>query len=327
MGSFGVQIASTYRLQLSKQFTFDDAAACAGYLASLGVTRVYCSPILQAARGSSHGYDVVDPTRVNEDLGGEVAFRRLVTALHEHGLQLVVDIVPNHMATAGRENPWWWDLLRNGTSSRYVNYFDVDWASPISAMKGKVLLGVLRDRYGRELENGALTLERQGSETVVRYHDLVFPVSPGSLNGLELDSVNRDFDALDAVLERQHYRLAYWRSAQEQLNYRRFFTIDSLVGVRVEDQQVLDDSHGVILRLVADDSVAGLRIDHVDGLRDPVAYLGRLRSAAPDTYMVVEDILAAGEEVPDTFPVQARPDMTSSRMSTAYSSTLPTKDL
>jgi (1->4)-alpha-D-glucan 1-alpha-D-glucosylmutase len=301
--AFGL-IASTYRLQLSKQFTFDDAAACAGYLASLGVARVYCSPILQATRGSTHGYDVVDPTRVNEDLGGEGALRRLVDRLREHGLQLVADIVPNHMATAGRENPWWWDLLRNGPSSRYANYFDVDWASPISAMKGKVLLGVLRDRYGRELESGALTLERHGSETVVRYHDFVFPVSPESLDGRELDLVNRDFDTLDAVLERQHYRLAYWRSAQEQLNYRRFFTIDSLVGLRVEDQQVFDDSHGVILRLLADESLAGLRIDHLDGLRDPVAYMGRLRSAAPDAYMVVEDILAAGEEVPDTFPVQ-----------------------
>src|ERR1700730_5016447 len=304
VGSFRAPIASTYRLQLSKQFTLDDAAYSAGYLAPLGVARGYCSPILQAARGSSHGYDVVDPTRVNEDLGGEVAFRRLVGALREHGLQLVVDIVPNHMATTGRENPWWWDLLRNGPSSRYANYFDVDWASPISAMKGKVLIGVLRDRYGRELENGSLTLERHGSETVVRYHDLVFPISPESLDGLELDSVNQDFDTLDAVLERQHYRLAYWRSAQEHLNYRRFFTIDSLIGLRVEDQKVFDDSHAVILRLVADDSLAGLRIDHVDGLRDPVAYLGRFRSAAPNTYIVVEDILAAGEEVPDTFPVQ-----------------------
>jgi (1->4)-alpha-D-glucan 1-alpha-D-glucosylmutase len=299
-----VQIASTYRLQLSKQFTFDDAAACAGYLASLGVSRVYCSPILQAARGSSHGYDVVDPTRINEVLGGEVAFRRLGAALREHGLQLIVDIVPNHMATVGRENPWWWDLLRNGPSSRYANYFDVDWASPISAMKGKVLLGVLGDRYGRELDNGALKLEQHGSETVVRYHDLVFPASPESIEGLDVDSVNGDLDTLDAVLERQHYRLAYWRSAQEQLNYRRFFTIDSLIGLRVEDPQVFDDSHGLILRLVADESLAGLRVDHVDGLRDPVVYLGRLRSAAPDTYIVVEDILAAGEEIPDTFPVQ-----------------------
>src|SRR6266480_128438 len=120
--SFRVQIASTYRLQLSKQFTFDDAAACAGYLASLGVARVYCSPILQAARGSSHGYDVVDPTRVNEDLGGEVALRRLVAALREHGLQLMLYSVPNHRATAEREHPWWWDLLRIGPSSRYANY-------------------------------------------------------------------------------------------------------------------------------------------------------------------------------------------------------------
>src|SRR5439155_18556080 len=133
VASFRVQIASTYRLRLSKQFTFDGAAACAGYLSSLGVARVYCSPILQAARGSSHGCDVVDPTRVNGDLGGEVGFRRLVAALREQGLELMVDIVPNHMATTGRENAWWWDLLRNGPSSRHANYFDVDWASPISA--------------------------------------------------------------------------------------------------------------------------------------------------------------------------------------------------
>src|SRR2546430_1540318 len=228
---------------------------------------------------------------------------RAVCSCSSHQLGVVAQIQED-FEDSEVEVLWWWDLLLNGPSSRYANYFDVDWASPISAMKGKVLLGVLRDRYGRELENGALTLERHGSETVIRYHDLVFPVSPESVGGLELDSVNRDFDTLDAVLERQHYRLAYWRSAQEQLNYRRFFTIDSLVGLRVEDQQVLDDSHGVIFRLVADDSLAGLRIDHVDGLRDPVAYLGRLRSAAPDTYMVVEDVLAAGEELPDAFPVQ-----------------------
>jgi (1->4)-alpha-D-glucan 1-alpha-D-glucosylmutase len=299
-----MQISSTYRLQLSKQFTFDDAAACAGYLASLGVGRVYCSPILQAAPGSDHGYDVVDPTRVSDELGGEAAMRRLVAALREHDVGLLVDIVPNHMATAGRENPWWWDLLRNGPSSRYANYFDIDWESPISAVKGKVLLGVLGDRYGRELDRGALTLKREGSETVVRYHDQVFPISPDSLDGLEPDAVNHDVDALDLVLERQHYRLSYWRSAQEQLNYRRFFTIDSLIGLRVEEPQVFEDSHRVILRLVADGSVSGLRIDHIDGLKDPAAYLRRLRTAAPDTYIVVEDILAGGEELPDNFPVQ-----------------------
>jgi (1->4)-alpha-D-glucan 1-alpha-D-glucosylmutase len=299
-----LQITSTYRLQLSKHFTFDDAAACVRYFASLGVSHLYCSPILQAAPGSEHGYDVVDPTRVNEELGGEVALRRLVAALREHEIGLLVDIVPNHMATAGRANPWWWDMLQNGPSSRYANYFDIDWESPISAVKGKVLLGVLGDRYGRELEHGALTLEPEGSETVVRYHDLVFPLSPESRDGLEIDAVNQDIDALDSVLERQHYRLAYWRSAQEQLNYRRFFTIDSLIGLRVEEPQVFEDSHRVILGLVADGSVTGLRVDHVDGLRNPVAYLQRLRSAAPDAYVVVEDILAADEELPDDFPVQ-----------------------
>jgi (1->4)-alpha-D-glucan 1-alpha-D-glucosylmutase len=304
VGSFLLQISSTYRLQLSKQFRFDDAGAYAGYFASLGVAHLYCSPVLQAAPGSNHGYDVVDPTRVAEDLGGEVALRRLVAVLHEHELALLVDIVPNHMATAGRANPWWWDMLRNGPSSRYANYFDIDWESPISAVKGKVLLGVLGDRYGKELERGALTLQREGSDAVVRYHDHTFPLSRESQDGLELDAVNQDIDALDAVLERQHYRLSYWRSAQEQLNYRRFFTIDSLIGLREEESGVFDDSHRVILDLVADGSVAGLRIDHVDGLRDPVSYLMRLRSEAPDTYVAVEKILAVNEELPDSFPVQ-----------------------
>ena len=162
---------------------------------------------------------------------------------------------------------------------------------------------MLGDRYGKELERGALTLQREGSEAVVRYHDQMFPLSPESLDGLELDAVNRDTDALDAIMERQHYRLSYWRSAQEQLNYRRFFTIDSLIGLRVEEPQVFDDSHRVILGLIADGSVGGLRIDHVDGLRDPVSYLRRLRSAVPDTYLVVEKILATNEELPDSFPV------------------------
>src|SRR5260370_29028560 len=169
VGSFLLQISSTYRLQLSKQFRFDDAGAYAGYFASLGVAHLSCSPVLQSAPGSNHGYDVVDPTRVAEDLGGEVALRRLVAVLHEHKLALLVDIVPNHMATAGRANPWWWDMLRNGPSSRYANYFDIDWESPISAVKGKVLLGVLGDRYGKELDLRPLTLPPEGSDAVLRY--------------------------------------------------------------------------------------------------------------------------------------------------------------
>ncbi|HEY8840948.1 MAG TPA: alpha-amylase family glycosyl hydrolase [Candidatus Dormibacteraeota bacterium] len=179
----------TYRLQLSKAFPFEAAGACVEYLSLLGVSHVYCSPILQAGPGSSHGYDVVDPGRISDELGGETGFRRWSTVLGEHELKLLMDVVPNHMSTAGRGNPWWWDILRNGKSSPYAGYFDIDWEPPMSSLKGKVLLGVLGDRYGRELEAGRLTLDRQGDEVVVRYHELEFPISSESLDGLDIESV------------------------------------------------------------------------------------------------------------------------------------------
>ena len=298
----------TYRLQLSKDFTFDAAASRAGYLASLGVSHVYCSPFLQAAAGSSHGYDVVDPHRINEELGGEPAFGRFTRALEEHGQKLLMDVVPNHMATAGRSNPWWWDLLQHGKSIRYARYFDIDWDPLIPHLKGRVLLGVLADRYGRELEAGRLTLDTPGqddhAEVVVRYQDTEFPISRESLDGVDVDAAREDLDALDALLQRQHYRLAYWRTAQEELNYRRFFTVDSLIGLRVELEQVLRDSHRLVFELLAHDSVAGLRIDHVDGLLDPVSYLSMIRSTAPSAYLVVEKVLAHDERLPGGFPVQ-----------------------
>ena len=294
----------TYRLQLSKDFPFEAAASCAAYLASLGVSHVYCSPILQAAPGSSHGYDVVDPHRISDELGGEDGFRRFVAVLKGHDVKVLLDVVPNHMAIAGRANRWWWDILQNGTSSRYASYFDVDWEPAMSTMKGKVLLGVLGDRYGRELEGGRLTLDRRGTEVIVRYHDAEFPITRESLVGFKVDSVRQDLDALDSLLQKQHYRLAFWRTAQEELNYRRFFTIDGLIGLRVELEQVLEDSHRVIFDLVADQSVAGLRVDHVDGLRDPETYLKRLRAATPDAYLVVEKVLDYDEQLPSAFPVQ-----------------------
>jgi (1->4)-alpha-D-glucan 1-alpha-D-glucosylmutase len=294
----------TYRVQLSKDFTFEAAASRAEYLASLGVSHVYCSPFLQAARGSTHGYDVVDPHRINDELGGETGFRRFASIASEQGLKLLMDVVPNHMATAGRSNPWWWDLLQNGKSSRYAGYFDIDWAPAMSHLKGKVLLGVLGDRYGRELDAGRLTLEDKGSEVVVRYHEDEFPISKESLEGLQVDSIREDLDALDSLLQRQHYRLAYWRTAQEELNYRRFFTVDSLIGLRVELDQVLKESHRLVFELLADGSVVGLRIDHVDGLLDPEAYLAGLRAVAPHAYLVVEKVLEYDEHLPSAFPVQ-----------------------
>ena len=290
-------------MQLSKNFPFEAAAGCADYLAGLGVTHLYCSPILQAAVGSSHGYDVVDPTSINEDLGGEAGFRGMVETLRTYGISVVIDIVPNHMATSGRANPWWWDILKHGRASRYANFFDVDWDPALSHIKGKVLLGVLEDRYGQELEGGRLMLERERSEAVVRYKDHVFPIAPGSLEGAEPEAIAHDLDAFDSLLQRQHYRLSYWRTAQEELNYRRFFTVDTLIGLRVELDQVLEDSHRLVLQLVADGSVSGLRIDHVDGLRDPQSYLDKMRAAAPDAYVVVEKVLEYDEALPEGFPV------------------------
>src|SRR5487761_1157208 len=294
----------TYRLQLSKAFPFEAAATCVEYMSLLGVSHVYCSPILQAGPGSSHGYDVVDPGRISDELGGETGFRRWTTVLGEHELKLLMDVVPNHMSTAGRGNPWWWDILRNGKSSPYAGYFDIDWDPAMSSLKGKVLLGVLRDRYGRELEAGRLTLDGHGDDVVVRYHDLEFPISRESLAGLDIESVGEDLDALDALLQKQHYRLVQRRTAQEELNYRRFFTVDTLVGLHVELEQVLNDSHRIVFKLLADRSVAGLRFDHIDGLRDPEAYLSNMRAAFPHAYMVVEKVLAYDEHLPSTFPVQ-----------------------
>lgn len=293
----------TYRVQLSRNFTFEAAASRAGYLASLGVSHVYASPFLQAAAASTHGYDVVDPHRINDELGGERGFRTFIGALQENGLRLLMDVVPNHMATAGRANPWWWDLLQHGKSSRYAGYFDIDWDPPMSHLKGKVLLGVLGDRYGHELEAGRLVLDLDGEEAIVRYQDNEFPISRESLDGLPVDGTG-DLDALDALLQRQHYRLAYWRNAQEELNYRRFFTVDSLIGLRVELEQVLKDSHRLVFELLERGDVAGLRVDHVDGLLDPETYLGALRSAAKDAYLVVEKVLEHEESLAAMFPVQ-----------------------
>ena len=177
----------------------------------------------------------------------------------------------------------------------------------MASLTGKVLLGVLADRYGRELDGGALTIERQDGEVVVRHHDTVFPISDERLDGVQTDSVQREKDAFDSLRQRQHYRLAYWRTAQEELNYRRFFTIDTLIGLHVEDEDVLKASHRLVFDLVADGQVAGLRIDHVDGLRDPKAYLNALRSAAPDAYIVLEKVLAYEEGLRNGGAVQCTP--------------------
>ncbi len=295
--------SSTYRIQLTPQFGFDDLAAVAGYLADLGVSHVYCSPYLQAAAGSMHGYDVVDHSRVNEELGGEEAHSRMLEALRAAGLGQVIDVVPNHMAVGTPRNRWWWDVLEHGRESRFAKYFDVDWDPPDAKLRETILVPILGDHYGRILEAGEIRLVEEEGELRAAYHDHRFPLAPLSMGAASLEEANADPDVLDAVLSRQHWRLAWWRTSSQELDYRRFFDIDSLVGVRVEDRDVFEASHERILGWVRSGDVDGLRIDHPDGLRDPAAYLQQLWDETGGSWIVVEKILETSERLPSTWPV------------------------
>ena len=278
---------STYRLQLQPGFGFSAAAASADYLADLGVTHVYLSPILQATPGSTHGYDVVDHSLVSEELGGEAAFRAMAGRFRELGLGVIVDIVPNHMAVPVPEslNRPLWSVLRDGTGSPFAAWFDVDWA----AQDGRLLMPVLGGPVSDCLRD--LKLDTGGAEPVLRYFDHVLPVRPGTAR-LPLT------DLLDA----QHYRLADWHLAATELNWRRFFDISSLIAVRVEDPAVFEATHEVILRLVAEGLIDGLRVDHPDGLADPRGYLRRLADRTGGLWVSTEKILSGHEELPADWP-------------------------
>ncbi|KPI24807.1 malto-oligosyltrehalose synthase [Streptomyces sp. NPDC054950] len=280
--SVPVPPTATYRLQLQPEFPFEAAAAAVPYLASLGVSHLHLSPVLEAVPGSPHGYDVVDPTRVRAELGGEEGLRALAGTAREHGLGLVVDIVPNHMAMAPRHNHALWEVLREGPKSPYARWFDIDW----EAQGGQVLVPVLGGPVGSELAR----LRVDGD--VLRYHDHVLPLREGT-EGLPLPR----------LLDAQWYRPVWWRLARTELNYRRFFSISELIGVRVEDPEVFEATHGTILRLLHEGVVDGLRVDHPDGLADPDAYLERLHTASGGRWTVVEKILADGERLPDSWPV------------------------
>jgi (1->4)-alpha-D-glucan 1-alpha-D-glucosylmutase len=296
--------AATYRVQLHAGFTFDDAAAISGYLASLGVSHLYCSPYLQAAPGSTHGYDVIDHSRLNAELGGAAGHARLTAALAGAGLRQVLDIVPNHMAVGPAGNAWWQDVLASGVESRFADHFDIDWDPPQPLLAGKVLVPVLGDHYGRVLEAGELRVARGAGGLVVRYYDHELPLAHHTqLSDPEIEALNSDADALDALLRRQNYRLAHWRTAAEEINYRRFFDISTLAGLRAEDPQVFADTHHLILAMIRDGTLDGLRVDHVDGLADPAGYLERLHAETGGAYVVVEKILEAGEDLPATWPV------------------------
>jgi (1->4)-alpha-D-glucan 1-alpha-D-glucosylmutase len=301
-GAMSAAPLATYRLQLTPWFGFDAAASVADYLGALGVSHLYASPYLQAAPGSGHGYDVVDPGRPNEELGGEEGHRRLCAALAARGLGQVLDIVPNHMA-AVPQNRWWWDVLERGRASAYAGHFDIDWDPPEPRLTGRVLAAILGDQYGRVLEAGELRVDREGERPVIRYHDHSLPLAPESLGDVDLDVLAGDPDALDALLARQHYRVAFWRTALQDLNYRRFFDITTMIALRPERPEVFLDTHRRVLEWVAVGVLDGLRVDHPDGLRDPAGYLRRLAEGAGGRWIVVEKILEPGERLPDDWPV------------------------
>lgn len=375
---------STYRLQLSAQLTFKQAAALVGYLHRLGISDLYASPSFRAAPGSPHGYDICDHNQLNPELGGEKGFARLGAALRARGMGLLLDFVPNHMAADAMANPWWRDVLENGPSSPYARFFDIDWHPLKSELNNKVLLPMLGDQYGRVLERGELRVlfhkgafelgyfehrlplnprkttpllehdletlrtslsdspnvlreflsittslqylpvytetdprrieERQREKTVARERLARLAANKtirahiernlARLNGTPGNSAS--FDGLHGLLEEQAYRLAYWRTSLHEINYRRFFDINSLAGVRVEDDHVFQEVHAGLQRLVREGSVTGLRLDHIDGLLDPRAYLRKLEQHlrgedGKALYVLCEKILTGDERLPDDF--------------------------
>jgi (1->4)-alpha-D-glucan 1-alpha-D-glucosylmutase len=381
---------ATYRIQFHLNFRFRDAEELVPYLHALGITHLFASPRFRARKGSLHGYDVADSARVNSELGTEEEFQSLVNRLHNYGMGLLLDIVPNHMA-ASEQNPGWMDLLENGRQSEFASYFDIDWAAD-PLQRSRILLPVLGDTYGRVLETQGLSLHYDDQGFFIRYYDMRFPVRPQTYRHIlaacleELDNsddsaagvrrileracetadelatqsegcstegngrrskiiefknelwelyrepglfqktldqtlrlfngikgVRRSFDRLDRLLCCQAYRLAYWRRASEEINYRRFFDINELVGIRIDNPKVFEARHASVLHLMKEGAVDALRIDHVDGLRDPYDYLSTLRkridevvapqNGRPEPYVVVEKIISGPEELPSEWPV------------------------
>ncbi|AFG36411.1 malto-oligosyltrehalose synthase [Spirochaeta africana] len=361
---------ATIRLQFRKEFTFADAQELVPYFAQLGASHIYASPVLLARPGSTHGYDIVDHNRFNPEIGTEESFAGLCRALHEHGMGLIMDFVPNHMGVGSDDNEWWLDVLEWGKSSPFAKFFDIDWDPVEAAVKGKILLPVLGDQYGTILENGELVLtydHHEGSFSLW-YYQHRFPIAVrhyGEILRLAgercdkllpyakqfreigtggrslrqhtlkrneaddlkrrlsalisqdeqaksavqhaLDRLNgipgqpRSFDPLHALIQKQAYRPAYWRVAANEINYRRFFDINDLAALRMEQPELFDISHQLIFRLISEGKLQGLRLDHVDGLWDPRQYFERLQDRA--AYALFESPFSGVETLgahPDT---------------------------
>ncbi|MGH9176633.1 MAG: malto-oligosyltrehalose synthase, partial [Vicinamibacterales bacterium] len=381
---------ATYRVQLGRSVTFARLESLIPYLRSLGITDCYCSPILTAREGSTHGYDICNHGELNRELGSRDGFRRLATALVAEGMGLLVDFVPNHMGIDPNTNAWWRDVLENGPGSPYARFFDIDWLPVKADLRNKVLLPMLGDQYGHVLERGELRLRFDDGALSLDYFEHNLPINPGLaplVLGYRIDHLSErlgddhadvrelrsiltaltslpamtetldpaieerrrgkdaarerlrtlvtrspaidqhirtavaafngapgepgSFDSLHALLEVQPYRLAYWRTAFDEVNYRRFFDVNSLAGLRMEDPRVFAATHKLLLDFIAEGLITGVRLDHPDGLFDPEAYFQSLSAAIrtarsssrPDVYTVVEKILGRDERLRESWPV------------------------
>ena len=318
------RISATYRLQVTSDFPLSAVRERVPYLHDLGVSHLYLSPLLAARTGTTHGYDVVDHARLNPELGDDETLRALARDLHDRGMGIVLDIVPNHMS-ASAENPYWDDVLMRGRGSRYAEWFDIEWDAPNA--RGKVVLPVLSDELPRVIERGEIKLRIRDSGARIAWFDHSWPLDPGTLPKevqlAQFDPAGRPAvdewvagdegkRRLAKLIGAQHYRLAHWRRAPDDINYRRFFEVNDLVAVRLEDEDVFRATHGLILDWVREGILDGLRVDHVDGLRDPSWYLATLRQAvdssrhrdAPERFPIfVEKILSGDERLPADWPV------------------------
>ncbi|MBD3169106.1 MAG: malto-oligosyltrehalose synthase [candidate division Zixibacteria bacterium] len=377
-GSQGMKIPrATYRIQFTPSFDFKTSESIVSYLSGLGISHIYASPVFKACSGSEHGYDVVDPTRINEELGGFEGLKSLNSKAGDEGIGWVQDIVPNHMAV-DRENSWLMDVLEHGPGSKYYNFFDIKWDHYYQSTRGRMLLPFLGGFYGETVEKGEISIIYAEKGFMVRYYDIFLPLKLETyedilncdIEGLK-DKMGRDnpdyisfigitqtlcnlppianidqryrqisfgkrklwelyernddikayiekclsavngnpedpitYNKLDKILAEQYFRLSFWKVADVEINYRRFFTINNLISTRVENEDVFRHIHQMVKKLIDENILNGIRVDHIDGLYDPEGYINRIRDLAPDTYMVIEKILESDETLPEDWKVE-----------------------
>lgn len=301
--------SSVYRLQVNETFPLKKVISILKYLHDLGIEGIYLSPIFDSF--SSHGYDVTDPNHLNQVLGISDDFEELCKILSEYGMKQILDVVPNHMGIKGRKNKWWLDVLQNGPNSQYAEFFDIDWNPPKEELKDKILLPILKDPYGQVLEEGEIKLISD-ADFWITYADYQLPVTPASkafilekgfenFNGKKGDP--KSFDLLHELLEKQWYRLSHWIVAGQEINYRRFFNINELIAIHIENESVLKTHHQWVFNLIKEKKVHGIRVDHPDGLYDPTMYFERLKEKGVN-FIIVEKVLDFNENLPDKWKVE-----------------------